>query len=325
MNTLRESTNIPSSPDMSQVAKPKTPLRKDELEKIAKQLKKKLSKASITAKQHLFTPKLPGVKSPTKFKPANLPHKSNLLSLSPHLYSPNKLPTKTKTAAMFLASSPLKPDDSPSKRLTLQQVTLPTPKTTALKPLPALSPSNKQTTPTLQKRQLHSATNPSQLLKTPTQLRQNSGNYNDDEGADLLMYLATSPSPAKPYFGTPRKEAPTSNPKPSQSSTFPPPLTPKRHINNGLARTPQNRLTPSVNLFNNKLTLPSLGLTLTPAGFNMSDYVFFTPSPGAAGQSVGHKNFLKTPDFNSIMNKNKHVDGKMINFDKVNFDESKET
>lgn len=74
----------------------------------------------------------------------------------------------------------------------------------------------------------------------------------------------------------------------------------------------------------------------------MSDYVFFTPSPGSAmnqhhhhptgNSSLGvfnNKNFLKTPDFNSMIantpggqngkpsNQNEQtVNGKMINFDK---------
>ena len=42
------------------------------------------------------------------------------------------------------------------------------------------------------------------LLKTPKQ-NSNGNGYNDAEGADLLMYLATSPSPARPYLSnTPR-------------------------------------------------------------------------------------------------------------------------
>lgn len=357
--------------------KPKTPLRKDELEKIAKQLKKKLSKASITAKQSMSptninsnlssNPSSVTKTSPLKYymlknKFMNSPNSN--LSSSPNMYSPNgKSPTQTKTsAAMFLSSSPLKSaplsvnrDDSPTKKG--QPNTPPTALATALKPSPALTISNKstpakkeddqqqpqQTTPTLSRKQLHSHSN-NPLLRTPTNSRQNSsggGNYNDEEGADLLMYLATSPSPAKPYYSsnTPRiKESA----KPNNVFVAPPPLTPKRHNNTSLTRTPQNRLTPSVNLFNNGATgLPSSGLTLTPAGFNMSDYVFFTPSPGSAmnqhhhhpngGSSLGvfnNKNFLKTPDFHSMItntpgqngkssNQNEQtVNGKMINFDK---------
>lgn len=474
MNTLRENTNTinhsspikTSSPEFeismnstmannsttSQIqdspsnvgVKPKTPLRKDELEKIAKQLKKKLSKASITAKQSL-SPN--NTKVSPKSASSNLPkasplkyymlkknkfdsspsYNSNILSSSPNLYSPNgKSPTQMKNSnAVFLSSSPLKGTplsaprsnqilshhnnyddeiDSPTKKggiknlkssplnhqtpkINLEQASSPTttPNTldTALKPSPSLSNSsslkknkNEQTTPTLPKRQLH--TNP---LRTPTQ----SKNFNtDEEGADLLMYLATSPSPAKPYHSsnnTPRSNEKlppissvhnqlSSNKQQNQSTnSFPPPLTPKRHITN-TTKTPQNRLTPSINLFNNSVNnqlnpnggsgLPSSGLTLTPAGFNMSDYVFFTPSPGSANihhnnnsnnnslSILNNKNFLKTPDFNTMMSnygvlqsgggpqvigsnlsnsataniqdKNDSnklpVDGKMINFDK---------
>lgn len=105
-----------------------------------------------------------------------------------------------------------------------------------------------------------------------------------------------------------------------------------------MARTPQNRMTPQVNLFSNGLTaggangLPSSGLMLTPGGFNMSDYFnFFTPLPG--GHNL-HKGFMKTPDFNPALGHSGSslnqvaklkVDGKMINFDKVGlFNEKKD-
>lgn len=382
---LHSGANAASGPEIPGV-KPKTPLRKDELEKIAKQLKRKLLKASITAKQ-LFLPAntRAGSGVPPKLSPlksymlkrqllASLP--GTLLLSSPNLYLPNgKSPTQMRVpAAVFLSLSPLKnvagdtelPDLPTKKRnepqMILQAVAPPNtpPKALAagLKPLAQLPGGpgleNPHKTPTLSKKQLHLA-GPSAnvLLKTPTQTRGN-GNYNDDEGADLLMYLATLPSPAKPFFlNTPRTastSAPTSAHKHSLLGLFiaPPPLTPKRpHASAvGLTRTPQNRLTPSINLFNgtingtNAAGLPSSGLTLTPAGFNMNDYVnFFTPSPGGAGiqhhgnGSLGmlnNKNFLKTPDFNTIMNahaasaaaangsaKPQTVDGKMINFDKV--------
>lgn len=367
--------------------KPKTPLRKDELEKIAKQLKRKLLKASITAKQLLLPASTRvGSVAPPKLSPlktyvlkrqllASLP--GALLLSSPNLYLPNgKSPTQMKVpAAVFLSLSPLKnvagdadlPDLPTRKKnepqMILQAVAPPNtpPKTlaTGLKPLAHLPGGpgleNPHKTPTLTKKLLHLAgPSASALLKTPTQTRGN-GNYNDDEGADLLMYLATLPSPAKQFFlNTPRtgsSSAPTSAHKHSLLGLFiapPPPLTPKRpHASAvGLTRTPQNRLTPSINLFNGTINgtnaggLPSSGLTLTPAGFNMNDYVnFFTPSPGGAGiqhhgsGSLGllnNKNFLKTPDFNTIMNnhaasaaaangsaKPQTVDGKMINFDKV--------
>lgn len=525
--SMNSNASISNSNNSNGGIKPKTPLRKDELEKIAKELKKKLSKASITAKQSLSptnlkaTPNSSNPKaSPLKYymaknkfgntsSPSNSNNHSNVFFSSPHLYSPNgKSPTqmKTSSAALFLSSSPLKGVplsasdnklnrsninrsnynnnghnhqdmellDSPTKKRSIASLPLndelttpnklnsakfqspsnsnitPNSLATALKPSPALtsnsthSSSNsssktdktnnkgdshnnnkdsntvsQQTTPTLTKRQLSGQSSYSNnLLKTPTQSRSNTnggngGNFNDEEGADLLMYLATSPSPAKPMGHTPRSKDnnssiptsansnhstishkppsssggsngsinsssinSTSNKDSNSNSFMVPPLTPKRHINSTLTRTPQNRLTPSINFFNGTINnngssgLPSSGLTLTPAGFNMSDYVFFTPSPGSAavahhnsnnnaGSSLGilnNKNFLKTPDFNSMINNttgsqssanqnlsvgsiqknlngNKNgngnesngngngnkqiVDGKMINFDKV--------
>lgn len=363
--------------------KPKTPLKKEELEKIAKQLKKKLSKATIAAKQSLSPanvrvgamPKSSPLKNYNKNFESS-PHGGILSSSPTHLYSPNgKSPTQMKSlAAVYLSSSPLKRRasetselaDSPTKKkgprdsddkderqpqMILQAVDetplTPPRNMTTLKPSPSLTTSKQQMTPILQKRRSSVGT-PNVLLRTPTQTRPSTnGEGQDEEGADLLMYLASSPSPAKPYLSnTPRSKAdfhlashhhdihpPASAPSSSVShkapSSFivpPPPLTPKRHIT-ASAKTPQSRLTPSVNLFNNLSVnnggLPSSGLTLTPAGFNMNDYVnFFTPSPGSANMNSNSNNlskaFLKTPDFNTIVTSNKQrVDGKMINFDKV--------
>ncbi|ODV81945.1 uncharacterized protein CANTADRAFT_3999 [Suhomyces tanzawaensis NRRL Y-17324] len=413
------STTITQAPeDFNSVGAPvklKTPLKKEELEKIAKQLKKKLSKASITAKQSfspgkmvassVALPKSSPLKSyALKKLLGSSPIGAGLLSSSPNnLYSPNgKSPTHIRTpAAIYLSSSPLKniaaddteeeTMDSPTKRrkssplkekapqMILEEISRPnTPSKqfpAALKPsleLTASKSENKhkespqQTTPTLLKRELSVNTTPNVLLKTPTQPRpsaNDSGAYNDEEGADLLMYLATSPSPAKPFFSnTPRainihhpinSSAPTSagsfpishKPTASTGSTgsfiAPPPVTPKRHGNTS-TRTPQNRLTPSMNLFSNlingNLGLPSSGLTLTPTGFNMNDYVnFFTPSPGGANiHSAQNKNLLRTPDFNNLINNansasansenvangllgKPKVDGKILNFNKVLF------
>ena len=53
------------------------------------------------------------------------------------------------------------------------------------------------------KRELSSQSSKNALLN-PKQ-NSNGNGYNDAEGADLLMYLATSPSPARPYLSnTPR-------------------------------------------------------------------------------------------------------------------------
>lgn len=392
---------------------PKTPLKKEDLEKIAKQLKRKLSKASIAAKQSLSptmrTSPQSRHTSPLKnFMTRKLRDLSGLGGSLPYLGSPNgKSPTQMKTpAAVFLSSSPLKNMtaadttndsdmlDSPTRRgadassfhdspisfkgdsastsptklepqmilqslgpqhlhqqqqqlLHQQQQQQQPPRTPPKAFASVLKPSpNLQTTPTLEKKQL--ATTANNLLRTPTQAGPVPAS-NENEGADLLMYLATSPSPAKPppaiYGTTPRgtqtlHKSGSNNPSSTSNNSFiapAPPLTPKRPIVT-TARTPQNRLTPLVNLFNNGNNngnvangLPSSGLMLTPAGFNMSDYFnFFTPLPGggnSSGMTGPHglpKNFLKTPDFNghhvnsNINNVTKQkVDGKMINFDKV--------
>lgn len=305
--------------------KPKTPLKKEELEAIAKELKKKLSKALITAKSLLP----PVKKLPLKLVASSCRHSPMLLL--PSLYSPHKLPTK-KPLSVYLLLLPLKAEmELPTKRMVLEPA-LPTRKLKPLmedhgqlRPTPSLQAS---ALPPMNKPQLPLVTTPKQqrreLVKTP----QRNG-Y--DEGADLLMYLATSPSPAKPYtqsvfsnnhppmpssqglvaatsggngggnnlsFGAAIGNTPKAPPRTKGDFIAPaPPMTPKRGAG-GIAKTPQNKLTPG--LF---LALPSQGLTLTPTGFNMSDYVnFFTPSPG--GEMLS-KNLLKTPDFNNFMNQEK--------------------
>ncbi|KAK6466052.1 hypothetical protein DFJ63DRAFT_317197 [Scheffersomyces coipomensis] len=471
-SSMKEETMSLNTSTMGKPTKPKTPLKKEELEKIALELKKKLSRASITAKKslspsdprdsstssntsssnsnHILSHNLPK-SSPLKTyilrkqlasSPINNSTTTGFLSSSPNnLYSPNgKSPTHIRTpAAIYLSSSPLKnvsshtvtnnEEDSPTKRrkhshsnksspqMILEEISRPNTPSNQSRPYPAvLKPSldltsnedsksrqqnhqssshPSQTTPTLSKTELNTSNSTNILLQTPKQSRPGTGgngNYNDDEGADLLMYLATSPSPAKPFYSanTPRTSAllqqhtqlqnggtaPTSSPSSSVPSSAnllavtgnnirqttttttinnasfivpPPPATPKRHHNelgNTLAnaKTPQNRLTPSMNLFNtvsaNNNGLPSSGLTLTPNGFNMSDYVnFFTPSPGSAnlgavsagGVPSGSnltKNLLKTPDFNNLLSGStphilvdgrSRVDGKLLNFNKVLF------
>lgn len=401
MSTATTSTTTASG------QKVKTPLKKEELEKIARQLKKKLSKASITAKQSL---------SPTNMKTMapNVPKSSPLrgyinanshqnrdthandsfLSSSPNIYSPNgKSPTHIKTAAAtFLSSSPLKNiangdndelNDSPTKR-----------RRTDLSPskmvLAELTPSgngNASGNGEQQQQQKHGLKPSLDMSTTPTRQssrrdsitskqRDNEAEFDvaktpapDTEGADLLIYLATSPSPAKTYkpkvsinlppsHSNSKDASDTSSTLQQQTQTHPsaqqqlqlqqppqlsastfavpqPPVTPKRVTSqhHQHTRTPLNRLTP---FFNNlSSNLPSSGLTLTPSGFNMNDYVnFFTPSPGNA---MNNKNILKTPDFNNLMNGSasgtgagaganssmgqtplsKRLDGKIMNFNKV--------
>lgn len=312
-NALQDSKRV-NAPDDKK--KPKTPLRKDELEKIAAELKKKLARASVTAKQLRATRSGPESPVLQTLFPKSSPLKNyymwkrqialaGTLGLLPNLRSP----------PAGLASLPLRDTDDdaelPTKRrrpepqMVLRE--LPRPRTPgdgasppAAAPKPATTPKS-ATTPTLARRQLN-------LLKTPTQpARDDSARYGDAEGVDLLMHLATSPSPARP-FTTLRAATAPSLAKPAQ---FVAPMTPKRP-GVSLARTPQNRFTPAV--YGNVVpgsALPLAGLALTPAGFNMSDYVnFFTPSPSASAARA----LLKTPDFHGA---GKLVDGKMINFDKV--------
>ena len=394
MNTLQESQNVnqdqtemsikttPAAKDGPlALRKPKTPLKKEELEKIAQELKKKLSKASVAAKQLnaarslppdspvslTMLPRLSPLKNFYMWRRqiASGPHQ-NVTSL-PNLYLPDgKLPTLTKPL-LFLLSSPLKhfsgsgneqsasrkssvgsdefadPHDSPIKRrraesgaavcprephMVLQPLGSPTtPPKSGLVQAPLKTASNSQkepkTTPVLAKRQLSQ-----NLLKTPTQPGRGDA-YNDEEGADLLMYLATSPQVQKPFVGT-TPRAPQGQPHnhnvvfsqaapKSAGNQFiaPPPLTPKRPMTL-TAKTPQNRLTP-YGLAVPGSALPSAGLALTPAGFNMNDYVnFFTPLPGTAAHGHTGRTLLKTPDFHGQIQNGTHtsVDGKMINFDK---------
>lgn len=331
---------------------------------------------------------------------------SSPLKNSTTMHDGDELDSPTKHGVTF-GSSPIAfrdREEVEEEKMTLQPIapnshiyppsTPPRSFATVLRPSPAL-----QTTPGKKSLSVNTqsnvvAVNP--LLRTPTQpsvaalhaaasgnaMVGGNGPQTDNEGADLLMYLATSPSPAKAaptisFLGaTPRSNQQTnSNSSKSNNTTTStitnatnnnfiapaPPLTPKRPIIT-TARTPQNRLTPLVNL--NSATgggagvgggvgggggggvngnggppgatggaggggLPSSGLMLTPAGFNMSDYFnFFTPLPG--GGSLGHNlsnKFLKTPDLhnhllsqgNSSLNQvaRQKVDGKMINFDKV--------
>lgn len=318
--TLQDSKRV-NAPDDKK--KPKTPLRKDELEKIAAELKKKLARASVAAKQ--LRAGRSGPESPvlqTLF-PKSSPLKnyymwkrqialSGTLGLLPNLRSPpaalDSLPLRDTDDDAELPTKRRRPEP----QMVLRELPRPrTPVDTANDPVAVASAASGSgptsagpitaTTPTLARKQLN-------LLKTPTQpLRDDSARYGDTEGADLLMHLATSPSPAKP-FTTPRA---ATAPLLTKTAQFVAPMTPKR-TGISLARTPQNRFTPAV--FGNVVpgsALPLAGLALTPAGFNMSDYVnFFTPSPSGSAA----RNLLKTPDFHGA---SKLVDGKMINFDKV--------
>lgn len=186
------------------------------------------------------------------------------------------------------------------------------------------------TTPTLSKNQMAN-----QAFATPTQPGRSEGRSEGtlEEGADLLMYLATSPSPARPLGTTPRAvTAPShhsvfsawSKPSGAGSQFLAPqaPITPKKPLN-GNDRTPHRRFSPSIGglLGGN---LPSEGVSLTPADFNMNDYInFFTPSPAMAATihngSMTGKNLMQTPNIPGLtlnsVSQPTSIDAKMINFD----------
>lgn len=320
-NALQDSKRV-NAPDDKK--KPKTPLRKDELEKIAAELKKKLARASVAAKQlraGRLTPESPVLQ--TLF-PKTSPLKnyymwkrqialSGALGLLPNLQSPGALASLPIRGADDDTELPTK-RRRPEPQMVLREISRPrTPVDSAADTSAGAGSTSRAsdsvtssaepktaTTPTLARKQLD-------LLKTPTQpLRDDSTRYVDTEGADLLMHLATSPLPAKP-FATPRA---STAPQMTKTTHFVAPMTPKR-TGVSLARTPQNRFTPALLGVPPGSALPLMGLALTPAGFNMSDYVnFFTPSPSGSAA----RNLMKAPEFHGPA---KLVDGKMINFDKV--------
>lgn len=186
------------------------------------------------------------------------------------------------------------------------------------------------TTPTLSKKQIAN-----QAFATPTQpgRSENRSGGTLDEGADLLMYLATSPSPARPLGTTPRAvTAPShhsvfsawSKPSGAGNQFLAPqaPITPKKPLN-GNDRTPHRRFSPSIGglLGGN---LPSEGVSLTPADFNMNDYInFFTPSPATAATihtgSMTGKSLVQNTNMPGLTlnppSQPTSVDAKMINFD----------
>lgn len=415
MNTLQDLKAI-NSPD-SDMSAPNSVKResssslmgKEEFEQIAKKLKLKLSRASVTAKQLLTTanpsalrqwppdspvsqtslPKSSPLKSYYMWKRQGSSSKLPTLNSLPNLKSPNgKSPEQLETSG-GLSSSPLKhfgeQNESPTKsyrnriraagrpepQMVLQALPVASPHTKlSLNPLPVIDGkqmsngavqiqpgtqgsnsvshgsalpltsaslgrrppgfsngvSKSSTTPTLSKKQLAN-----QAFATPTQPGRSESSQ--DEGADLLMYLATSPSPARPYGATPRVGVAPSHhtvfsawSKPgSTTNQFlapQPPITPKKPFS-GSDRTPHRRFSPSLGgmLGGN---LPSEGVSLTPADFNMNDYInFFTPSPAIAASmhpgSMAGKSLMQTPNITGLTQGSTSqpapVDAKMINFD----------
>lgn len=115
------------------------------------------------------------------------------------------------------------------------------------------------------------------LLSTPDHQKHH------DEGADLLMFLATSPSPVQ-YKQPPSTPSRSIASKLTQTSSI-------QRLGNSLSNNQIINATPGT---------PMRNLLKTP-GFNMNDYVnIFTPSPG---------HLAKTPEQFS-----KDVNGKLIKF-----------
>lgn len=384
-------------------------MNKEEFEQIAKKLKRKLSRASVTAKQLLTSttanaqrllppdspvlqtllPKSSPLKSYYMWKRNGSSGRVPTLNSLPNLRSPNGASPKLADSSLLLSSPSKGPSEHnesltklhrnragaagrPEPQMVLQALPpAASPQKLGLTPLPILDgkllaastfPNNStaplqphlvgnaaasltsaslgrrppnfnpvasmksSTTPTLSKKQLAN-----QAFATPTQPGRPESTQ--DEGADLLMYLATSPSPARPFGTTPRAVIAPSHhsvfsawSKPSgngaQFIAPQPPMTPKKPL--GVSdRTPHRRFSPSLGglLGGN---LPSEGVSLTPADFNMNDYInFFTPSPAMAATmnpgSVAGKGLMQTPNLSALSQdasaQVKVVDAKMINFD----------
>ena len=101
-------------------------------------------------------------------------------------------------------------------------------------------------------------------------IRHRKGNATGEEGADLLLYLATSPSPANPT---------------GKSRPFPPPSTPP---SNHAALPSSMMSTPGgTNLF--------AGFSTPGQQFNFSDFVNVTPSPAQGAFGNRTPAFAKTP------------------------------
>lgn len=139
------------------------------------------------------------------------------------------------------------------------------------------------------------------------------GNH-QDEGADLLMFLATSPSPIqyKNYPSTPsRALQPSSNPNSNQklqvpkdsNHKFATPATPKRSLNlNNLMKTPGFNMNDYVNLFS-----PSPRVSRTPASQSqISNQLQSSSSQQQHGSSLSFQQ-------HSAENQ-KDVNGKLIKF-----------
>ena len=408
-NTLQDSKSVnspeleKSAPNSAKRLSSSSLMGKAEFEQIAKKLKLKLSRASVTAKQQsaafpatlqrLWPPdspvsqtllpkssplksyymlkrksspnglstldSLPYLKSPTGRSP-ELPGSSITFSISPFKggLESNDSPTqinKNRAGAagrpetqMFLKALPLSSAGSPPMKLALNPLPVLDEKPLGIFPgyqgAPGLALKQSLTTASANRRSLSigsskSATTPvlakkqlsTQVFATPTQPGRSESDKNEE--ADLLMYLATSPSPAMPYRSTPKAAAAlapghqsvvSSSNKPNgpgnQFLPPQPPISPKKPLTPS-DRTPQ-RFPLSLNGMLGS-TLPSECVSLTPADFNLNDYInFFTPSPAIAA-SIHHgmqgKSLMQTPNIPALAlshsSQPPSVDAKMINFD----------
>lgn len=188
-------------------------------------------------------------------------------------------PAKDDHARRKRSSSTTKEDNSsPLKRQSVHPPSSPIYDSTIIQP-PKTPPlkAAKLPTPLLSTPKSHTA----REFKTPNTKKMPSrlANGDVDEGADLLMFLATSPSPAT-----------------HKERDYKMPLTPK-HVSNHL--TVPSGTPPASNAHNIRMNTPGRLHPKTP-NFSMSDYVnFFTPSP----------RYSKPPDTG-------YLGGRTLNFDK---------
>ncbi|ANZ75272.1 BA75_02029T0 [Komagataella pastoris] len=304
-------------------------LRRAELTRITQQLKSKLSKVGRLATMDSEQ----GLRGKKAFKPNGLPiaiasSGVNEGSLNPEHQerqkSHNSSPAKRDLNANNLPSSPVysyRTSDLSSKlgnSFDNDDTSLTNPPSTPPRKHETLTLSSKnEAQVALQNAIL--ATPKSKVISRSANLKTPSGNSGPkelDDGADLLMFLATSPSPSRPgnhiQSHTNAQLQGIVSPRNHQTQLQNVNSTPPRQKDRSFG-TPLGLPSSYINRFNMTPGTPRnsgqlKGLQRTP-GFSMSDYVnFFTPSPRQH----------KTPDVNysNIVTSNISVQGTLLNFDR---------
>lgn len=260
-------------------------LKRAELARITRQLKKRLSQTNLKARlqkkngtTYSSSPAAsavsgggsstrmnmsPAVMGHTLAAPTEIAssHQTNVLKTSP-----SKLNKKRSLESVVTDSSQTDiENDSPAKRPVYPPSSPIYNDEFLIPPVPKTPPAQKTTiefnSASTNKTQIH-ISSPAQSKNTVSTPKRQSTR---DEGADLLMFLATSPSPAQ-YKNL------TSTPSRSIKNTRQVPTSQQKGVTPG---TPKNRLK-------------------TP-GFNLNDYLVFTPSPaitrtpGEMGKDVNGK------------------------------------